>query len=221
MEPSPLSGFPLLRVLPPPPRGPWGCGRDPPVVPSPFRAGYLPSASALGAPDSPSSPSLASCPPSALFPLPGHSQGSQQPQERGQGKDRVSLAQGSRHPDSPGTARKFSSFLPILPECFLVFFPVFIPVPSPVVTGPVCFLVVPCEEEPWEQGLLWDGSSPGVGTPWGGDRAGTGHPWHRGPGSPREARKFSYFPSSLSLFLILSPVFISPSLQGDSPRVWK
>lgn len=152
---------------PPSPRRPSPPGRQRPphAVPSPFRRGYLPSASAPGAPSLPFLPPRLPAPPEHPYPLPGTSLGraggSQQPHERGRSRDRGSLAQGSGRPWQPRGSREVF-LLPILPGHFLMLFPVFIPVPLPTGTAPIYF--------------------PGWGPPWDGDPLGTGTPSGPHPG---------------------------------------
>lgn len=157
MEPPPPSGSPLPGVLPPL-SGSGSPLQSPPL----FRTRNL-SASAPGAPAFPFL--RPQCPlPSAWARVGG-------PSSPGEGTEQGQGVPGTGVPppwQPRGSQEVF--LLPILPECFLVFLPVFIPVPSPVVTGPLRFLVLPCEEEPWKQGLPWDGiwdewGQQGQGTP--------------------------------------------------------
>lgn len=119
---------------------------------------------------SPSSPHLhwlpapPGAPPSAACHQPGQSWGgSQQPQEREQSRDGGSLAQGSGHPWQPwGSCKVF--LLPILPELFLMLFPVFIPLPVPRRHSSHLF---PGTGNPSGRGTPWDREPLGTGTPWG------------------------------------------------------
>lgn len=111
LDPPPPSGYPLPGGSPIPLQALGAVAGTPPAVPSPFPDGISSLCIGSGGPCVPLPPPLRlPAPPVPSSRCPGRAGGSWQPQERGQSRDRVFLAQGSRHPGSSGESRKFSSF---------------------------------------------------------------------------------------------------------------